>query len=244
MGASQQMMLAQKIASGGGGGALSLTLLQQVTSGNTHGTGSYSPASVTPTAGRRVIVVIDAQSSNNDAQAGGDITLSSSGGGITSWTPIVATTTHPNWGYGSRAFVADQAATATSLTLTVDCGAFAIENYRVTTWEAENYGGIGGTAIGSDSDGGPASITLSQAPLSTSIVIATLNAAMNSGNNTVTEGTDFTELASSDVNRTDWWGFQKQTRTGSTSTTVGWQNVAATGAQLGCSLMAFEVLQA
>ena len=229
----------------GGGGSLSLTLLQQTTSSDGFGTGAYTPASFTPTAGRRLIVVIDAQSVSADALAGGDITITDSDSSITSWTAIIASTTHPgSWGYGTRAFVSDQGASGASMTVSADCGAFSVENYRVTVWEVENYGGIGGTAVGSDSGGGAASITLSQAPLTSSIVIGAINVTLSGGTSSATEGADFTEVTSSDVTRTDWWNFQKQARTGSTSTTVGWQDTTTGGTALGCTLIAFEILQA
>lgn len=244
MGAAQQLMVAQKIA-GGGGGSFAVASVHQQTSSDAFGAGAFTTSSFTPGSGRRVIVIAMAQSQANDALNGSDLTISDNDSGITSWTAIANTTAHSGWGYGSRAWVSDQGASGSAMTVSIDAGAFAMENYRVEVFDVVSFSSIGATAVGGSTTFTSAqSITLSGAPASASVCIAAANVALGGGTSTIDPGTGWTELAGSDVTRTDWWNFQVQTRTGSTSTTVEWADLATGSAPIGAALLAFEVVGA
>lgn len=243
MGVIQQLLLSQKIAGGGGGGSFTVTSIHQQTSSDSFGTGAFTTTSFTPNSSRRLIVIAHAQSQSNDALDGSSLTISDNDSGITSWTAIVNTTTHSGWGYGSRAWVSDQNASGSSMTVSIDAGTFAIENYRVEVFAVENFSSIGATASGSSTTFiSPQSITLSAAPASASVCLAAANVALGGGTSTIDPGTGWTEVTGSDVTRTDWWNFQAQTRTGSTSTTVEWQDLATGASPIGAALLAFEIV--
>jgi hypothetical protein len=211
-----------------------------VTSSTSAGTGAFVTSSFTPANSTRLVVRIGAISANNDAMAGGDLTIS--GGGLV-WTSSAVSTTHPNWGYGDRAYTAT-VVTGASMTLSIDCGAFDVFVYRVEVDEFTEAGAIGATASGSDADGdGVGSLTLSGSPASSSIVLAYAQSISNGGTaNTLTAGTGWSEIAQAGVN--DWTSWQSQERTGSTSTGVGWDDLAATGNPGGATLIAVEIISA
>lgn len=221
------------------------TVRHQETSGNAFGTGTFTSASFTPTASRRLIVVAHAVASLNSALQGSDLTISNSGGGVSSWTSLVNSTTHPGWGYGSRIWVSDQTTTATATTISLLAAGFSVENYRLLVIEDDSYNGSGATASGSDADGlGSLSITLSAAPASSSIVLASLCTVQNTGTGTGSPGAGWTTVSGENVNRTDWWVFHAQTRTASTSTAVDWTDINSGGSSgLGAVGLAIELLQ-
>jgi hypothetical protein len=159
-----------------------------------------------------------------------------------SWTNITATTSSPNWSYGASAW-RTAIGTGQSMTVSIDCGATNIHSYRVVVDDWTDYDTatpIGATALGTDADGqGAASINLSASPASSSYVIGCACVAAAAGNITVTAGATFTET--SDVNSAGWCGYQVEERTGSTSTTVDWNDLDATGTGTGAALMGYEV---
>lgn len=224
--------------------ALTVTSIHQQTSGNGHGTGGFTTTGFTPGSGRRVIVVAMAQSQADDALEGSDLTISDSDSSITSWTSITNTTSSPGWAYGTRAWVSDQGASGSSMTVTIDAGAFGIENYRVEVFDVVDYGGIGGTvATTSTNFLTPVTINLNTAPASSSVVLAAANVALGTGTSTVDPGTGWTEVTGSDVTRSDWWNFEMESRTGSTSTNVDWQDLATGAGPIGAALLAFEITE-
>jgi hypothetical protein len=170
--------------------------------------------------------------------------LTISGGGLV-WTSAAVTGTPIGWAYGDRVWWAE-VTTGASMTITADAGAFDIHDYKVEVDEFTGYDTatkIGATATGSDADGdGAASITLSASPASGSYVLAYALCANNGGAfSPVTNGTGWTEISETGVN--DWVTFQSQQRTGSTSTGVGWDDLATSGAvNAGAVLMALEIL--
>lgn len=220
-----------------------LTVVHQSTSGNAFGTGAYTTASFTPGSGRRLLVVCQAQSQADDAFEGTALTISDSDSSITSWTSITATASSPAWGYGSRAWVSDQGASGSSMTVSLDAGSTAIENYRVTVWDIQDYGGTGAIIQTTSSNFlTPVSITLSGAPASSSVVVACANVGLGGGTSTVTPASGWTEVE--DTTRDSWYNFQIQTRTGSTSTSVDWDDLATGASPIGAALMAFEITHA
>jgi hypothetical protein len=126
------------------------------------------------------------------------------------------------------------------MTVSVDCGTTSAEYYRLEIFDFTSSIGeciAAATAIGSDADGdGAASITLSAAPATSSEVIAACFTGLASGTGTITPGSGFTEINDSTVSG---WGVQQtEVRTGSTSTTVDWVDVCATGTPFGGSTLA------
>lgn len=226
--------------------ALARTNRHQQTSGAAHGTGAFTTSNFTPSNSTLLVVRVSAQSAANDALQGSDLTIS--GGGLT-WTSRAVSTTHPGgWGYGCRVFTAP-VTTGASMNVQVDAGAFDVYGYRVEVYEYAGHdtgSPVGATAVGSDADGdGAASITLSGAPATTSEVLAFADVIMSTSGTppVVTVGAGWTELF--DVGINDYAEFQSQARTGSTSTTVGWDDVAGTGGLTsGATLVALEIKQA
>lgn len=120
------------------------------------------------------------------------------------------------------------------MTVTVDCGANDIYFYLTTAIDFTGYDTstpIGATATGGSSGStglgidGAVSITLSGAPASDSYVIGLLwQDYGTAGTNNVAPGSGWTELY--DFRGSDnYEGVQLQERTGSTSTTVGWDDI-------------------
>lgn len=222
--------------------ALTVTSILQQTSADGFGTGGFTSSGFTPGSGRRVLVICMAQSAADDAMEGSDLTISDSDSSITSWTSIVNSTSSPGWGYGSRAWVSDQGASGSSMTVTVDSGAFNIENYRLEVFDIVDFGGIGGTVAATSTNFiSPVTINLSSAPASSSLCIGAANVSLGGGASTVTPGTGWTELPGSDVSRAAWYNFEIETRTGSTSTAVEWQDLASDPSPIGAVLIAFEI---
>jgi hypothetical protein len=224
--------------------ALSRVNRHAETSGNAFGTGTFTTTSFTPANNTLLVCRISAHSQANDAFVGSDLTIS--GGGLT-WTSRVVSTTDPGWAYGDRVWSAP-VTTGASMTIAADAGAFAIENYRVEVYEYSGHDSvspIGTSAVGSDADGdGAGNITLGASPASTSEVLAFANAARGGGaGGTIDVGAGWTEIY--DTSRADWWDFQAQSRTSSTSTSVDWADLAVgAGAPLGATLIALEIKQA
>ena len=226
--------------------ALSHTNALRETSGVAFGAGAYTTAAFTPGIGVRLIVRAGVQSQTDSSVAGTDLTITDSMGPLT-WTSIVATATgdSPGWGYASRAWISSATTGSGSMTITLDCGAENVEQYRihVEVLTGEHASPVGVTAVGSDADGdGAGSITLSGTPASTSIIFAMANASRNPGaGGTIDVGTGWTE--ESDASRNDWWCIQTQYRTGYTGTSVDWADLAVgAGAALGAQMIAFEII--
>ncbi len=210
-------------------------------SANAFGAGVYSPAAFNVRVGIPVVVIVSSQSSSADAHAGGDLTISDDG--VNDWIPLVTSTTHPNWGMGIRAWGLNPKADA-SITLSIDAGAFSIDNYRVL---ADALIGprrirLGASGIGSDADGdAAASVTLSSASSPGSLVYGVANRANGTGAaGTITAGAEWIQV--DQVSRTDWWVFQAQVRAGGFGVTVPWTDLSVGGVPVGATLVAFELL--
>lgn len=221
--------------------ALSRTNRLQESSGTAFGTGGFTTGSFTPANNSLLVVRISAISNANDALAGSDLTITDSVG--LTWTSRVISTTHPGWGYGTQIWTAP-VTTGASMTITADAGAFNVHDYRVEVYEYTGHdtgSPVGATAVGNDADGdGAAAITLSATPASTSEVLAFCQTILGSGSGSVTPNAAWSELF--DVTVAGWTTFQAQARSGSTSTSVDWDDVLASGAAGGGSeLTALEI---
>lgn len=219
---------------------MAITRTQRIasTSGSAFGTGAYTSASFTPSANSLLVVVAMAITTADGGMRGTDLTISDSAS--LTWTSRAATTASPAWSYGIRIWTAPVGGSPVSMTVSVDCGAFSVEHYRLEIFDYTSSIGeciAAATAIGSDADGdGAASITLSAAPATDSHVIGACFTGLSAGSGTITEGSGFTEINDSSVG--GWSVHQTQTRTGSTSTTVDWVDVCATGTPFGGSALA------
>lgn len=225
--------------------ALSRTNRLQQSSSSGHGTGTFTTSSFTPANNSLLLVIAYASGANNDALQGSDITITDSAG--LTWTTRETTTTHPNYGYGIRAFTAP-VTTGASMTLTLDAGAFDVHMWRVEVYEYTGHNAaspVGATAVGSDADGDDAlTITLSASPASSSEVIAAVLVALGGTGVSVTVGTGWTEIF--DSAEAGWQNFQSQSRTGSTSTSVTWDDLdtGAPADTLGAAALAVEIKEA
>jgi hypothetical protein len=222
--------------------ALARTARLAQTSGLNHGAGAFVTDAFTPSNNSLAIAIVCFVANGDTGSEGNILTISDSA--TLTWTSIAVTTASPNWTYGIRAWRAP-VTTGTSMTLTLDAGAEDVYAYRATVLDYTGYdtgSPSGGTIVGSDADGdGAASITLSSTPASDSEVIAFVMKVISAGVGAVTPGSDFTELSGSDTGISGWAAFQGQTRTGSTSTTVGWDDLDVGGSPLGATMLAFEI---
>jgi hypothetical protein len=225
--------------------ALARVNRHQQTSTTAFGAGPFTTTGFTPASSSLLVARIGAVSNSNDAMQGSDLAISDSVG--LTWTPRIASTTHPGWGYGERIWTAP-IVTGALMTLTADAGTFNIHDYRVEVYEYTGHdvaSPVGATAVGSDADGqGAAQIILSAPPALTSQVLAFCQTLVGSGSGSVTPGNSpWAELF--DVPVSGWTCWQSQVRTGSASTAVDWVNILATGgAGGGAVLTALEIKEA
>ena len=214
-------------------------------SGASHGTGSYTTGSFTPSANSLLTVIVCAETNNGSSNISASLTITDSAG--LTWTAITNVGNSTSWATGMRAWRAPVGASPSSMTVTVDCGANNIYEYLVDAIDSTGYdtsspigatatgGGSGSNGLGTD---GAASITLSAAPASSSLVIGALGGDTSSTGG-VTYGTGWTELY--DVRGPGEAFLQVQERTGSTSTTVGWNDICTSGTAWKSLGLAFEV---
>lgn len=225
--------------------AISRTFVAAYKSSDTsapHGTGGYTTSSIS-TVPDGALVSVDVMAMTADGvvtDIAGNLSLTCSVGGNTI-TAVQSANDATIWAFGVKQWVMRH--TTGSFTLTADCGAANIHVYFVfVTYRTGASSTVGGKQTGTDADGdGAASITLDATPASSSDVHAAVCVSMASGNGAVTFGTGWTEL--SDVTLTSWIDGQVQARTGSTSTTVGWDDLATSGTPNKALMLAYEVVE-
>lgn len=221
--------------------ALDLVVRHTSKSANTIGSGTYTTASFTPRNNSLLIVVAQAMSDGVVGSFdGSNITLANSAS--LTMTAIGNTSAAPSWYYGARAWRMS-VGTGASMTISLDAGTTSIISYAVTVYDITGHDTttpIAGFIAGSDADGnGSHSITLAATPASGDIAIGGVAVQLSGGDNTVTVGTGWTE--DYDTTENSWYGFQTQRRTGSTSTTVTWDDLSATGTPVDAVSLAFIV---
>lgn len=186
-----------------------------------------------------VRVSVVTESGNPDNMAAG-LTLSASRGGTP--TIILRQDNALNtWGIGSIVSQhQDSAGGSTTFTVGALAGACHVVRVEVFTYTGfDTSTPIQQTKQKTSTGTGADSLTLDSAPASSSEVIGFLYSVMNAGSGSVTFGTGWTEIH--DATTADWDNIQSQTRTGSTSTTVGWDDIVATGTTIETILQAIEV---
>lgn len=189
------------------------------------GTSAQVSGSFIPRANSLLTVQAYAMEYEGTTDPSGDMTIS--GGGLT-WVPIANIGNGSSWAVGLRAWYAAVGSSPSSMTVSVDCGSRNIQFCVFTATDTTGYdtsdpigataigGGSGSTGLGND---GPISITLSAAPASDSVVLGFCGSTIDSyADSTIEPGTGWTEVI-------DFGTFHVQKRTGSTSTSVGWDDI-------------------
>lgn len=225
---------------------MALTYTNRINSAVTgkYGLAAYTTSAFTPSNASLLCVVaagMDSPGTTPNLQ-GTDLTIADS---LTStWTSRAATTTPPSWGYGVRAWTTP-ITTGASMTVSIDCGAYDIQGYAVWVFDVTGYDTgtpVTGAIIGSDADGnGVGTLTLAAAPTADDITIAA-TMVQTSGTGAITHGTGWTEAY--ETGETDWWRFQVQSRTGSTSTGVQWDDLSTSGTPYDAVMLAFIIKNA
>lgn len=215
----------------------------QATSATSFGTGAYTPASFTPSDSSLLYVVAFFIANTDDASEGTSLTISDSIDGSTGWTSRAATSTSPGWSYGLRVWT-KAITTGTSMTVSIDCGTTDVYVYRVEVYDFTSYDTgtpVQGAVVGSDADGdGAHALTLGATPATDSILMAHVARSYGSGPSAIDGNASWTELFDTDIN--SWLGCQTQTRTGTTSTSVDWDDLLVGGSSpFGASSVALEV---
>ena len=210
------------------------------------GTGSFTTGNFTSVSSSLLVALVGFLEDSGSSDPSADLTVSDSAG--LTWTRRAYVGNAASWSCGIAIWTAP-VTTGVSMTLTFDCGSRNVYLYLPHAVSYTVYNGstpIGATAVGgSVGTDGAGSITLSGSPVSTSDVIAALfrdfSAAAAS---TVTHGTGWTELADyQDSSNSE--GLQVQARSGSTSATVGWDDINAGGGTVAKSVgVAIEILAA
>lgn len=224
---------------------MALTLTDRITSAvvsSGHGTGAYVSGSFTPANGSLLCVVVQAMDTTGASMTGADLTITDSLG--STWTPVGNTGTPPTWAYGIRAWTTP-ITTGASMTVTIDCGGYDIRNYVLYVFDVTGYDTgtpVAGFIAGTDADGdGAGALTLSATPTADDIAIAA-TIVQTGGTGAITHGTGWTEKY--ETGEADWCRAQFQIRTGSTSTSVGWDDLSTAGSPFDAVMLAFIVKNA
>ncbi len=206
---------------------------------------TFAPtASFTPSNNSLLVVVCMAVGNSDSGMRGTDLSISNTGGWT--FTSRKASTGSAGWSYAVRIWTAP-VTTGASMTVTCSTGVGSIGGNAYiyvadyTGYDTGTPVGVDGAAsIGAGADGAQ-SFTLSGSPCSGGEVIAALVGAVGSGTVNVTEGSGWTELA--DAPLLDQSRNQVQIRTGSTSTSVAWVDVAVGGSPsgVGVELVGVEI---
>jgi hypothetical protein len=242
MSSAVQASLASYSSGGGGGGALTRTTFPTTFASARGASNTAVTTAAFTTSNSSLLVVIGGMLADNSA-ANRPTGLTISSSPTLTWTRQLTTGNPVQWGYGIAIWTAPVTSGA-STTVTIGMGTDLNNDIYIKPLGYTNYKTatpIGGTATGTDANGtGPASITLSSTPASTSEIIAVLSSVVNSGTATITPGSTFTEM--DEQGETGWGYFEVQTKTGTTSTTVDWVDVGASAsAPLEAMLCALEI---
>lgn len=221
--------------------ALARTTFAISESGDNHGTGSFTTGAFTPPDNSLLVVAIYAHGTSG-ADISSSQTISDSVG--LTWTSRALVGVAASDGLGIRVWTAP-VTTGASMTITADCGAENVFKYGVhriayTGYDTGSPTGATATAgvSGATDD---ETITLSASPATTSEVVAAMGIIMGGGTQLVTPGTGWTEIyeGTSDA---DFSNTQSQVRTGSTSTSVVWDDIdAGTGTATHGGFLAVEI---
>jgi hypothetical protein len=206
--------------------AITVTDLGTAQSSTGHGSGAFTTGSFTPTANSLLVAIVHAVGDSGGEDIDTNITIADSL--AHTWAERPTGNIDSGWSAIVRIYTAPNTPT-TAFTITLDCGGDVIHDYVVTVLALEGYdtGTPTGATASENNDStnidGANTITLSAPPASDSVVVAGMSHVPSSGITGITHGTGWTEVADNAV--ADWLCAQAQTRTGSTSTSVTWDDV-------------------
>lgn len=199
-----------------------------------YGTGSFTTASFTPPANSLLVAVVHVFGQDVATHMSGDLTITDSAG--RTWTSRALASDPQSYSTLLGVFTAPAGASPGLNTITVDCGSNNVFMYRVNVVAYTNYnvadpiGAVLAYTTPSRDLDGPITITLPSAPSATSYVLAALlNDGLNTNASAITGGTGWTELINVDTDALYYDSSQMQSRTGSTSTSVTWNDVGSAG---------------
>jgi len=223
--------------------SIAVNYLGRFSSTGGHGAGPFTTASMAPDPNSVLVAIVAAVGATNSENIVANLSLADSLSHV--WTERASGHVDA-WESGVKIFTAPNTPT-TSFTLTADCGADNIHAYFIDVFSCtgQHATPTGATAAANDQAGdGAVSTTLSGAPATTSVVIAAMvNMLSASGFTGILHGTGWTEIADSAEDQ--WIALQSQTRTESTSTTVGWDDAyQGVGSSVGSGLVAVEIVAA
>jgi hypothetical protein len=214
-------------------------LLQQIsgTAGN-FGTGTFTSSSFTPPSSS-LLVVGEAYTENASTTTDPSSALTLSGGAWSWSSPVVIASAPTSFPTVAKIWIA-QVSTGASMTLALGAGGRQAGMYAVSVVAYTGYdtGTPTGAVASGQQNGGfsgpptPASITLNAAPSTSSECFAI--AAMDKSAAGATPGsspTTWTEVHDSMFN-SDWGGLESEIRSGSTSTSVSWDDLRSGGGAL------------
>lgn len=223
--------------------ALSYTNLVSAASGGNYGTSSYSSGSFTPPNNSLIVALVGGQAWPGSVPSAAS-PFTCTGGSLTWTRRLIATTASNGWPSQLELWTAP-VTTGASMTITVDhasatMGGWLIHAIAITGYDTGSPIGASATNNSFTTDGA-ASLTLSGAPASDSVVIAARLFQMDTaGGSSANPGSGFTEIYDTSVN--DWASMESQRRDGSTSTSVPWADVDATGTTIATSVaLAIEI---
>lgn len=122
-------------------------------SGTSHGTGTWTSGSFTPTSGRRLVAIAAMMEQDGNSDPTGDMTIADSQG--LTWTAIGSVAGTDSWAIGMKAWISTAAA-ASSTTIDLDAGTRNSYNYFLAVFEVAGSGGttdgfVSDTTAGNDS---------------------------------------------------------------------------------------------
>lgn len=224
--------------------ALARTDFGPYPSNDSTGANAFVTPSFTPTASSLVVVLVSAFGNDGGVTPpiADDITCTQSGG--LTVTKRLQGGEDSNWPVASCFFSYEVGSSPGSQTLTVDCGANNIRDYKVEVYCYTGYNSsspFGATATGTGTYNGAKTITLDAAPAADSEVLAVVAGGANTVSSSVAPGTGWTEITDTEIS--GWAFFQTQSRTGSTSTSVTWNDIDVVGGGAGKFAASYAALE-
>lgn len=217
--------------------ALSRTGRLNATSAGGFGTGAFTTGAFTPSNNSLLVVGVGMQQEGGTTEVSANMTISDSAG--LTWTRRVNYGSANTGGFNGQAVIwTAPVATGASMTLTLDCGSDNANSYYVSAVDYTGYdtvSSIGSTGQNQQNSGisgppSPASCTLGANPATSSEVFAFCAAGCTDGS--FTPGAGWTEVHETGSPGGGYGSAQSQVRAGSTSTSVDWDSVRATGTAL------------
>lgn len=217
--------------------------VQRFVSSTSQGTGPFTTGAFTPPANSHLTAIVFAKTFSGTAPVAANITLASSPS--LTWTRRAYLDSGGTNGMSAVAFTAEVGASPASTTLTLDAGTDDLEWFEVIVVPHTGYdtaSPVGVTFTDYNATAGTASYsrTLGAAPAATSDVIAGVNCIHQaSGNVVAAAGTGWTQLSNNSIQGAR--STQTQARSGSTSTTLLWDDITNGATNASVLTIAIEI---